>query len=96
VAWVNFRALRTGAFRAVPLAPGYKEGKGKVENPFRYVEGNFLLSHRRVGFQNVDDLNEKAMAWLRTTAWVRNHGTTQESRRSPGGERPHPSAAASR
>lgn len=75
-----FEALRNhyGAFKAVPLAPGYKEGKGKVENPFRYVEGNFLLSHRREGFQSLDDLNEKAMAWLRTTAWVRKHGTTQE------------------
>jgi hypothetical protein len=31
-------------FRAVPLAPGYKEGKGKVENPFRYVEGNSCWS----------------------------------------------------
>ena len=75
-----FEALRNhyGAFKAVPLAPGYKEGKGKVENPFRYVEGNFLLSHRREGFQSLDDLNEKAMIWLRTTAWVRCHGTTQE------------------
>lgn len=75
-----FEALRHhyGAFQAVPLAPGYKEGKGKVENPFRYVEGNFLLSHRREGFQSLDDLNEKAMVWLRTTAWVRTHGTTQE------------------
>jgi len=65
-------------FKAVPLAPGYKEGKGKVENPFRYVEGNFLLSHGREGFQSLDDLNEKAAAWLRTVARVRKHGTTQE------------------
>jgi transposase len=74
-----FEALRNHyGFRVVPLAPGYKEGKGKVENPFRYVEGNFLLSHRREGFQSLDDLNAKALAWLRTTAWVRCHGTTQE------------------
>lgn len=74
-----FEALRNHyAFQAVPLAPGYKEGKGKVENPFRYLENNLLLSHRRGGFQSMDDLNEKAMAWLRTTAWVRRHGTTQE------------------
>ena len=65
-------------FRAVPLAPGYKEGKGKVENPFRYVEGNFLLAHRREGFQDLADLNAKALAWLRTTAWTRCHGTTRE------------------
>lgn len=74
-----FDALaRHYGFRAVPLAPGYKEGKGKVENPFRYVEGNFLLAHRREGFQDLADLNEKALAWLRTTAWVRCHGTTRE------------------
>jgi transposase len=75
-----FDAMRVhyGDFRAVPLAPGYKEGKGKVENPFGYVEGNFLLEHRRAGFASIDDLNEKAMTWLRTTAWVRKHGTTQE------------------
>lgn len=75
-----FEAMRNhyGAFKAVPLAPGYKEGKGKVENPFRYVENNFLLSHRRAGFQSLDDLNDKAAAWLRTTARVRTHGTTRE------------------
>jgi hypothetical protein len=52
--------------------------KGKVENPFRYVEGNFLLAHRREGFQDLADLNAKALVWLRTTAWVRCHGTTRE------------------
>lgn len=75
-----FEAMRLhyGAFRAVPLAPGYKEGKGKVENPFGYLEGNFLLEQRRAGFASLDDLNQKAEMWLRTTAWVRKHGTTQE------------------
>jgi transposase len=75
-----FEAMRVhyGSFRAVPLAPGYKEGKGKVENPFRYVENNFLLQHRRVGFKSIEDLNEKSALWLRNTAWVRKHGTTQE------------------
>ena len=75
-----FNALRLhyGDFRAVALAPGYKEGKGKVENPFRYVEGNFLLQHRREGFAGMEDLNEKAATWLRETAWVRKHGTTRE------------------
>jgi transposase len=75
-----FEAMRRhyGEFRAVPLAPGYCEGKGKVENPFGYVEGNFLLEHRRTGFRSLDDLNEKAAAWLRDTARPRKHGTTQE------------------
>jgi len=62
-------------FRAVPLAPGYKEGKGKVENPFRYVEGNFLPKRT---FRDIDDLNRQAAAWLRDVARVRIHETTRE------------------
>lgn len=62
-------------FRAVPLAPGYKEGKGKVENPFRYVEGNFLAGRT---FHDLDDLNRQAAEWLVGTARVRVHRTTRE------------------
>jgi hypothetical protein len=62
-------------YRAVPLAPGYKEGKGKVENPFRYVEGNFLLGRK---FHNFNDLQEQGMKWLQETARVRVHRTTRE------------------
>jgi len=71
-----FAALvRHYGFRAVPLAPGYKEGKGKVENPFRYVEGNFLAGRK---FHDWADLEAKAQWWLRERAWVRVHRTTQE------------------
>ena len=62
-------------FRAVPLAPGYKEGKGKVENPFKYVEGNFLAGRT---FADLDDLNRQAQKWLTEIARVRVHRTTQE------------------
>jgi transposase len=62
-------------YRAVPLAPGYKEGKGKVENPFRYVEGNFLAGRT---FHDLDDLNQQARRWLEQTARVRVHRTTHE------------------
>ena len=62
-------------FRAVPLAPGYKEGKGKVENPFRYVEGNFLAGRT---FHDLADLNRQAAEWLVETARVRVHRTTRE------------------
>jgi transposase len=62
-------------FKAIPLAPGYKEGKGKVENPFKYVWADFL---KGTTFHDLDDLNGKAEAWLREIAWVRKHGTTQE------------------
>lgn len=71
-----FEAMRKHyGFRAVPLAPGYKEGKGKVENPFRYLEGNFLPKR---SFRDLDDLNRQAAAWLRDVARVRIHGTTRE------------------
>lgn len=86
-----FEAMRVhyGSFKAVALAPGYKEGKGKVENPFRYVEGN-LLPRVRAGVRDVDELNARAAAWLRDTARGREHGTTHEL---PGDrmdtERPH-------
>jgi hypothetical protein len=62
-------------FRAIPLAPGYKEGKGKVENPFKYVFSDLLKGST---FHDLDDLNRKAATWLREIAWVRKHGTTQE------------------
>jgi transposase len=62
-------------FRAVPLAPGYKEGKGKVEAPFRYVEGNFLAGRT---FHDLGDLNRQARKWLVETARVRVHRTTRE------------------
>ncbi|UCC99790.1 MAG: IS21 family transposase, partial [Phycisphaerales bacterium] len=71
-----FAALvRYYGFKALPLPPGYKEGKGKVENPFKYVWADLLKGST---FQNVADLNRKAEAWLRNTARVRKHGTTQE------------------
>jgi transposase len=71
-----FAALaRHYGFRAVPLAPGYKEGKGKVENPFGYVEGNFLLGRR---FHDWADFEAKSRWWLSERAWVRVHRTTQE------------------
>jgi hypothetical protein len=63
-------------FRPIPLEPGYKEGKGKVENPFRYIENNFLAGRR---FRDFDELNRRAREWLEQTALVRIHRTTQEA-----------------
>jgi transposase len=62
-------------FKAIPLAPGYKEGKGKVENAFKFVYSGLLQGST---FHDLEDLNRKAQAWLRDVAWVRKHGTTQE------------------
>ena len=61
-------------FTAIPLAPGYCEGKGKVEEPFQFVEGNFLKG--RV-FHDLDDLNAQAKAWRNEKA-ERDHRTTHE------------------
>lgn len=61
-------------FTAIPLQPGYCEGKGKVEKPFQYVEGNFLKG--RV-FHNLDDLNAQAKVWRNEKA-EREHRTTRE------------------
>ena len=71
-----FAALaRHYAFKAIPLAPGYKEGKGKVENAFKFVYSDFLQGST---FHDLEDLNRQAEVWLREVAWVRRHGTTQE------------------
>jgi transposase len=71
-----FAALaRHYAFKAIPLAPGYKEGKGKVENAFKFVYSDFLQGST---FHDLEDLNRMAEAWLHEVAWVRRHGTTQE------------------
>jgi transposase len=69
------RLVQYYGYRAIPLAPGYKEGKGKVENPFRYVEGNFLAGRT---FHDLDDLNRQARKWLVETARLRVHRTTHE------------------
>jgi hypothetical protein len=63
------------AFKAIPLAPGYKEGKGKVENPFKYLQADLLKGS---SFHDLADLNRQAGIWLQTVARVRKHGTTQE------------------
>jgi transposase len=61
-------------YTAIPLAPGYKEGKGKVEAPFRFVEGNFLAGRT---FHDLEDLNRQAKAWRDEKA-KREHRTTHE------------------
>jgi transposase len=60
-------------FRAVPLAPGYKEGKGKVEAGFWYLERSLLAGRE---FHDLSDLNAQAAKWLREVARVRIHRTT--------------------
>jgi transposase len=51
--------------------------KGKIERPFRYVEGNFLNGR---SFRNLEDLNERLAQWLTEVADVRVH---RETKRRP-------------
>jgi transposase len=55
--------------------PYRPQTKGKVENGVKYVRGNFWPG---LHFQNLEDLNNQALAWLNTTANQRLHGTTGE------------------
>jgi len=61
-------------FTAIPLAPGYKEGKGKVEEPFRFVAENLLPGRK---FHDLEDLNRQAIGWRDKKA-RRDHRTTHE------------------
>jgi transposase len=47
--------------------------KGKIENPYRYIESDFL---RGSEFASLEDLNARVRTWLDTVANVRRHGTT--------------------
>lgn len=51
--------------------------KGKIERPFRYVEGNFLNGR---SFRNLEHLNECLAGWLAEVADVRVH---RETKRRP-------------
>jgi transposase len=55
--------------------PYRPQTKGKVENGVKYVRGNFWPG---LHFQDLDDLNNQALAWLNTIANPRVHGTTGE------------------
>ena len=63
----------------VPRAcqPYRAQTKGKVETGVRYLKGNFLLG-LDVATTTLEGINGGVMAWLRETADVRVHGTTQE------------------
>ena len=50
------------------------ESKGKIENTVKYIKQNFLYNRP---FEDIDTLNNAALAWLGRTANVKAHGTTQ-------------------
>ncbi|MFQ5901821.1 MAG: IS21 family transposase [Thermodesulfobacteriota bacterium] len=59
--------------RPIACLPGRKETKGKVEAPFKYVEGNLLNARR---FQDIDDLRGIARWWLANRSDIHIHDTT--------------------
>jgi transposase len=60
--------------RPVACRPGHPETKGKIEAPFRYVEGN-LLGGRE--FQDLEDLRATARWWLAEKSDRHIHATTK-------------------
>jgi len=68
------RLVQHYGFRPTVLEPGYKEGKGKVENLFLGVES--YVTKRP--FHDLDDLNRKIDQWRHTKWHRRPHRTTGE------------------
>jgi len=60
--------------RPVACRPRRAQTKGKVEQPFQYVEGNLLAGRR---FQDLEDLRATAVWWLRERSDRHLHATTR-------------------
>lgn len=80
--------LLTAAFKAYVRSAGFKlhfcrkadpESKGKVENAVGYVKKNFLYNR---SYQDLQSLNEQALAWLHRTANHLPHNVTKQSPQS--------------
>lgn len=55
--------------------PYRAQTKGKVERPFGYIRKDFFIGNQ---FENIQNLNQKALHWLNNIANTRVHGTTKE------------------
>jgi hypothetical protein len=63
-------------FLIAPCRPRTPRHKGKVERGgVAYVKGNFLAGR---AFRNVQEANERALAWVLEVAGRREHGTTKQ------------------
>jgi transposase len=62
-------------YNCKPIAcrPGHPETKGKIEAPFKFIEGNFLGGRE---FEDLEDLRARARWWLREKADPHIHRTT--------------------
>jgi transposase len=52
-------------FRFIAHAIGHSDRKGRIERPFSYIEGNFLVCR---AFSDWADLNAQALQWCETVA----------------------------
>lgn len=52
------------------------ESKGKIENVVKYIKQNFLYNRP---FDDIETLNQEALAWLARTANYQPHGVTKKS-----------------
>lgn len=60
-------------FKPIACKPGSPETKGKIEQPFQYVEGNF---HNARVFDDFDDIRARARWWMRNRSDAHIHETT--------------------
>ena len=75
---LNAEFLRFAAhwgFMPRSCRPYRAQTKGNVERPIRYIRESFFYGRT---FANDDDLNEQVARWLKGTANVRRHATTEE------------------
>lgn len=74
----SYRELARHYGFAIDPTPAYSpEKKGKVESAVKYVKRAFFAP-RSDRFTDVGDANRRLDAWMRDTANVRVHGTTQK------------------
>ena len=68
-------ALATG-FTPLACWANDPESKGKVESQVKYVRSGFFYGSK---FQDLDHINQEALAWCNEEANTRVHGTTNEA-----------------
>lgn len=71
----DFKAyVRERSFKLRFCRKADPESKGKIENTVKYIKRNFLYNRP---FEDIETLNNAAIAWLGRTANATEHGTTR-------------------
>lgn len=60
-------------FKPIACKPGSPETKGKIEEPFQYIESNF---HNARTFYDFDDIRQRARWWMNNRSDAHIHETT--------------------